>query len=61
MFWWLPAGLFASSLAVYKFGYGSHMQIAKNLESAEEYTSLQQLWYYLQTKGGAIYTVLKYV
>lgn len=59
MFWVIPAGLLASGLAVFKFGYLSRIQMALGLDSAEETSSIHDLLRKLQTKGGeSLYTVI---
>lgn len=58
MFWLLPAGLFATSLAVYKFGYLAKVQVALDLLSAEQVVNIKELARLLKTKGGAIYAII---
>lgn len=61
MFWWIPAGLVASGLAVFKFGYLNKVQVALGLQSVEETSSIQELLRKLQEKGEGIYTVIRFV
>lgn len=58
MFWVLPAGLLASGLAVFKFGYLARIQMALGLETAEDTTSIHELMRKLQAKGSGMYTVI---
>jgi hypothetical protein len=60
MFWVIPAGLIASGLAVFKFGYLSKVQVALGLQTAEETGTLQELTRRLQAKGEGIYTIIRF-